>query len=1091
MIPPREQLADRESRLDAALGAYFAEAAAGRVIDRRRFAADHPDLADDLVRFFDDDDALEELLSPLRPARAPAPAVGTSLGDYELLEVIGTGGTGVVYKAWQRSPSRLVALKALRGGALASADGMRRFRAEIETVAALEHPNIVPLYDVGEHAGQPFFTMKLLEGGDLARRVATGTQSPGGGAPDRPPAEAARVMVEVARAVHYAHQRGVLHRDLKPSNVLLDAGGRPHVADFGLAKWLTADASLTETGALVGTPGYMAPEQTASGAEVTTATDVYGLGTVLYFLLTGRPPFRGATPLEIVTQVREREPEPPSRWCRAVGRDLETVCLKCLWKEPGQRYRSALELAEDLERWLRGEPVTARRAGRVERLWRWCRRNPAVAALSAAFAMLLAVVAVGLVTGLIALSRETEDKERARAQAVENARSLRRRLYASDMRSAHLAWRMFDVERMRTLLKGYEPAPGEEDLRGFEWHYLDRLSRCVSGPRATLADHLHHALAVAYSPDGKTLATVDQTGVVRVREPSTGDVRFVLLSNVFGGGANLFNGGVHSLAFSPDGETLAGGRHGGRITLWDLRKKDEKAPLIGHEKRVNCIAYSPDGRFLASGSEDGTIRLWDMASGKQLLKQAALGPVISLAFSPDGGHLATATLDGRRAQLWNVRFGAGPSAAIEELKWPLTGRDFRATCVRFSHDGRFIAVVDGDGALFLISPDSRMQQWPGAETHIRSLAFSPDDRFLLVGSDDGLVRQWDMPSGTLLHVYQGHKERVYDIAVAPDGSGFASSGDDNNVNLWTTARRTACTSVVLGGAPMDRIACSPDGTFLAVQTAEKLGTYEIGTWQRLAEAQVRAVRGLAISSLPPAIATSARPEGIIVWDGHLKPTRCPMPEGKDKEVGPIAFDPSGRFLIAEGPSRTLWRWDVGQKTWAESPAEKAPEEWGILARSPAGNRVSAIGLQATLKLADVVPITPIGQSRDFGGGVWAVAFSPSGDLLAVATTDRLVRLWDASTGQARGVLSRQREAIHGLAFSPDGKILAGVGRDGVVKLWQLESREETLTLLDTKDRDTRSVAFSPDGRYLIVGGKAHDGRGALFVWDAAPGEPGD
>ncbi len=740
MIPPPVQPADRESRLDAALGAYFAEAAAGRVIDRRSFLAGRPDLADDLERFFDDDDALEQLLSPLRPARAPAPAVGTSLGEYELLEVIGSGGTGVVYRARQRNPNRLVALKAVRGGGLASADGMRRFRAEIETVAALEHPIIVPLYDVGEHAGQPFFTMKLLEGGNLARRVATGSQPSESGAPDRSPAEAARLMVAVARAIHYAHQRGVLHRDLKPSNVLLDADGRPHVADFGLAKWLTADASLTETGALVGTPGYMAPEQTASGTEVTTATDVYGLGTILYALLTGRAPFRGDTPLEVVTQVRERDPEAPARLCPAVDRDLETVCLKCLRKEPGQRYGSAEALAEDLERWLRGEPVAARRAGRLERGWRWCRRNPAVATLSAALALLLLFAVVGLSAGIVLLSRETSEKEAQRAdaarqreiadeqrsRAVEGSRVLRRQVYAADVERASRVMLTMRQEAISDLMTRYLPGDGEDDLRGFEWYYLRWLSQGGAAGRRVLRSHLGDIYSVAFAPDGKTLATAGSDSFIRLWDVTTGQIRSVLWGHL---------GMLRGVAFSPDGKTLASASDDCTVKLWDVASGRVRNTLRGHTDRVHCVAFSPDGTVVASGGKDRWVRVWDARTGQEQYRwRAHEDTVESVAFSPNGQMIATT--GGPDMKLWDVRFEQGHLAG-HALRFLVGGHGDAARCVRFSHDGSVVATAAGAGMIRLIDPQTgkELARWyDSINGEVASLDFAPDDRSLAIGN---------------------------------------------------------------------------------------------------------------------------------------------------------------------------------------------------------------------------------------------------------------------------------------------------------------------------------------------------------------------
>src|SRR5262245_15331225 len=319
----------------------------------------------------------EAPLSPLSTGWSEVVRLPHDLGDYVLLEKIAEGGMGVVYKARQKNPNRLVALKMIRSGQFATEDDVRRFRQEAEQAAALDHPNIVPVYEVGVVGGQHFFTMKLIEGGGLNQHLERYRSDP---------RAAARLLIVVARAVHHAHQRQVLHRDLKPGNILLDAEGRPHVADFGLAKRLVSPGSesgagpLTVSGAVIGTPEYMAPEQ-AAGRKLTTAADVYALGAILYSCLTGRPPFRGSDWMATLQQVREDLPVPLRSLNPVVPRDLETICLKCLEKESGKRYGSAEALAEELERWLRGEPIVARPVGRLERSLKWARRNPAVASL--------------------------------------------------------------------------------------------------------------------------------------------------------------------------------------------------------------------------------------------------------------------------------------------------------------------------------------------------------------------------------------------------------------------------------------------------------------------------------------------------------------------------------------------------------------------------------------------------------------------------------------------------------------------------------------------------------------------------------------
>ncbi len=488
---------------------------------------------------------LQATLPPAPESSGDAPEQVPPLPGYEVLAELGRGGMGVVFKARHLGLGRVVALKMILAAGYASAEERQRFRTEAEAIARLQHPNIVAVHDFGEHDGKPYLSLEFCPQGSLDRKL-NGTPLP--------PQQAAALVALLAAAMQAAHQQNVIHRDLKPANVLLTADGTPKVTDFGLAKKLD-EAGQTASGAIMGTPSYMAPEQAGGqGKAVGPAADVYSLGAILYECLTGRPPFKAATPLDTILQVVSDEPVPVRQLQPKCPRDLETICLKCLRKEPQKRYASAAELADDLGRYQVGEPITARPVGRLERAVKWVKRNPVVT--GAALAVVLALVGGTTVSSLKyreaeaarfaandALDREAK-RVKERDAALEDARH---QLANSSFLLAVAACDNRDVAVARQRLVSIE-----EKHRGWEWHYFRRQA---TGGIFTLYGHVAPVLSVAFSPDGSRLVTGSEDQTAKVWDARTGNSLLELKGHTEK---------VSSAAFSPDNLALSRGAGMGR-----------------------------------------------------------------------------------------------------------------------------------------------------------------------------------------------------------------------------------------------------------------------------------------------------------------------------------------------------------------------------------------------------------------------------------------------------------------------------------------------------------------------------------------------
>jgi eukaryotic-like serine/threonine-protein kinase len=882
----------------------------------------------------------------------------------------------------------------------------------------------------------------------------------------------ARIGSQVALALECAHQHGVLHRDIKPSNLLLDAHGQIWVTDFGLAKVQDSD-ELTRTGDVVGTLRYMAPERFSGWSD--PRSDTYALGATLYELLTLRPLFEGSDRVKLIERVLHESPPPLRQVDRRVPRDLETIVMKALAKEPGERYPTAAQLADDLRRFVAGRPILARRSGTVERLWRWSKRNPMLAAATGVVAAALAaVVVISLIYAREQARANRENRTLADKLTTSLAESNRllairnfdrgQAAFEKDQIGPGLLWM---IESWRKAVEAHDPA----------WQHAARANLAAWQPEharlKAVFSHDGPVDSAAFSPDGKTILTGGDDRVARLWDAVTGQPI---------GQPMRHRGTVCAVAFSPDGKSLITASADKTAQRWDAATRQPIGTPIKHDGEVRAVAFSPDGKTFLTGGTDHTARLWDATTdqpiGPPILHQ---GRGVAAAFSPDGKNIVTSSSDG------TLRLCH--SSPVQRFQPILEYRDF-ANAIAFSPDGK--TIITGSQMGTALKRDAATGVLRGRlngrhQGAVRAVAYSPDGKIILTGGTDKTAQLWDATTDLPIGPRLRHQGPVVAAEFSPDGKTILTASSDGTVRLWDVGPVQPAQPILQLGDIVDAVAFNPDGK--TIITASHDGTarqWDAATGRTIGvplQHDQEWVLSLAFSRDGKTIVTGDGPplnsssRGTAkLWDAASgQPIGRPL--SHQGSVTAVAFSPDGKTVVTGSQDKTIRLWEAATGAPAGPPLPQ-PGTVDAGAFSPDGKAFVAAYDIGEARLWDVATWTPSDRSFPHPGAVSAVAFSPDSKILLTGCEDNMARLWDVASRTLLVPPLPNQGWVFCVAFSPDGKTVLTGSREGkAARLWDVGTGMP-LGPPFRHPSGVTAVAFSPDGKKLLTG--SNDGKARVF-----------